>query len=158
MSDTTETTTTRATTTQATETTTEQTARTTATDDTTTEAVVVENRTDAEQLVDAEVRQDGSRLVGGRFRVPANVGVRFEWERYVVGGRLADGEWRTLDWSPRSYSSSPHSDGNRNAGVVVSDDGVEVVQNVCDYLKPGSVHVEEYRPASGHRVETTTSE
>ncbi len=154
-------TTTRTTTTETT--TTERTTRTptTATDDTTTEAVVVENRTNAEQMVDAEVRQGGDRLVGGRFRVPAGVGLRFdrrfEWGSYVVRGRLADGEWREMDWSPRSCASSPHPDGDRNAGVVVSSDGVELLQNVCDYLKLGKVYVDEYRPASDYRVEATTS-
>lgn len=156
MPDATSTETTEATTTGTTSTTTERSTQTTATDDTTTEAVVVENRTDAEALVDAEVLESGETLVGGRFRVPAKTGIRFdrrfEWGSYVVRGRLADGEWHEMEWTPRSCASSPHSDGNRNAGVVVSGDGVEVVQNVCDYVKLGTMYVDEYRPASEYRV------
>lgn len=127
-------------------------------DDTKTERVVIENRSESPVEVELDVQQDGESLLSGCYRIPSGIGVKFsreiEWGEYLVRGRFQGGEWQSMDWEPRSCSSTPAEDGNMNAGLIVKEDRtLSITHNVCDYMKLGAPHyVEEYRTPSEFEV------
>lgn len=49
-----------------------------------------------------------------------------------------------MEWEPHSCASTPHSDGNMNVGAVVITEGLELLNNVCDYMCLGEYYVENY--------------
>ncbi|MFB6072448.1 MAG: hypothetical protein ABEJ88_05705 [Halobacterium sp.] len=138
-----------------------ETTRERAVDDTKYDRVVVENRSDRVHRVTVTVSRDGDVLHEGTYRVPVATGLRIErkldWGTHTVTAAVDGGDARTETWEHGSCASTPHSDGNQNLGVVVSDEGWEFVENGCDYLKLGETYVGDYEPAAEHEVDATTA-
>ena len=135
----------------------EQTTDDSPTDSTKTERVVIENRTESTQVATIEVLdEEDDTLVSGTYEVPAMTGIRldheFDWATYTVRGKIEGGEWHSMTWEPDSCASTPAPDGDMNAGLVISEEEVEIVHNTCDYLRLGSVYVDSYEPAAEYAV------
>lgn len=109
------------------------------------------------------VREDGARLVDGRYELPDERGLEFEsiaaWETAYTIELAIDGEDATsLEWYTKECgpgSEAPGDSGSRNAFVRVqepaSEDGrVSMVRDECDALHGPAVPV---GPAESFRLD-----
>lgn len=126
-------------------------------DDTKFERFVIENRSNSRSVVQIEVSQNGETMLAGCYDCPPDTGLQFDekfpWGEYTIRGRIQGHDWNKAEWEARTCAGTPRSDGNRNAGfVVTAESSGEIMRNVCDYIKLGSTYVAVYEQANDYEA------